>query len=92
VAFRIKRPTSVDPVNAILSTPGCSTSIEPTLPSPVTMFTTPGGRPAAVHSSAKARAVMDVNSAGFRTTVLPMASAGAIFQESISRGKFQGMI
>jgi len=27
-----------------------------------------------------------------RTTVLPAASAGAIFQESISSGKFHGMI
>ena len=30
--------------------------------------------------------------AGFSTTVLPAASAGAIFQASISSGKFQGMI
>ena len=29
--------------------------------------------------------------AGFRTTVLPAASAGAIFQASISSGKFQGI-
>ena len=34
----------------------------------------------------------DVNSAGFSTTVLPSASAGAIFQASISSGKFHGMI
>ena len=29
---------------------------------------------------------------GFSTTVLPHASAGAIFHASISSGKFQGMI
>jgi hypothetical protein len=29
--------------------------------------------------------------AGLRTTVLPAASAGAIFQASISSGKFQGI-
>ena len=33
-----------------------------------------------------------VNSAGLSTTVFPAASAGAIFQASISSGKFQGMI
>ncbi len=33
-----------------------------------------------------------VVSAGFSTTVLPQASAGAIFQAAISSGKFQGMI
>ena len=33
-----------------------------------------------------------VCSAGFITTVFPVASAGASFQASISMGKFQGMI
>jgi hypothetical protein len=56
------------------------------------MFTTPGGRPASWHSSAKRSAVSDVNSAGLSTTVFPVAIAGAIFQASISSGKFQGMI
>ena len=37
-------------------------------------------------------AVNGVVSAGFKTTVLPAAKAGAIFQESIKSGKFQGMI
>ena len=39
-----------------------------------------------------ASAVSGVVSAGFRTTVLPQASAGAIFQAAISSGKFHGMI
>ena len=42
--------------------------------------------------SAKRSAVSGVVSAGFSTTVFPAASAGAIFQASISSGKFQGMI
>jgi hypothetical protein len=42
--------------------------------------------------AAKASAVSGVNSAGFSTTVLPAASAGAIFQASMSSGKFHGMI
>ena len=56
------------------------------------MLTTPGGSPASTQISAKASAVSGVNSAGFSTTVLPAASAGAIFQASISSGKFHGMI
>lgn len=42
-------------------------------------------------SSAARRAERGVCSAGFNTTVLPQASAGAIFQESMSIGKFQGI-
>ena len=92
VALRMMRPTSVEPVKAILSTSGCSTISAPVAPSPVTMLTTPGGNPASWQSSAKASAVSGVYSAGFSTTVLPAASAGAIFQASISSGKFHGMI
>jgi hypothetical protein len=56
------------------------------------MFTTPFGRPTSWQISAKSSAVSGVNSAGFSTTVLPQARAGAIFHESINSGKFQGMI
>ena len=42
----ISRPTAVEPVKAILSTPGCSTSAAPVAPSPVTTLTTPSGIPA----------------------------------------------
>ncbi len=86
------RPTSVEPVKAILSMSLCSTISAPVAPSPVTMLTTPGGSPASMHTSAKASAVSGVNSAGFSTTVFPAASAGAIFQASIRSGKFHGMI
>jgi len=55
------------------------------------MFTTPGGRSACWQMSAKRSAVSGVVSAGLSTTVLPAARAGAIFQASISRGKFQGI-
>jgi len=50
------------------------------------------GRLTSAQISAKASAVSGVYSAGFRTTVFPAASAGAIFHESISSGKFHGMI
>jgi hypothetical protein len=55
------------------------------------MFTTPGGRSACWQTSANSSAVSGVVSAGLRTTVLPVARAGATFHASISIGKFQGM-
>ena len=88
----ISLPTSVEPVKAILLTSGCFTSAAPVSPAPVTKLTTPGGRSASWKISASRSAVMLVVSAGFSTTVLPQASAGAIFQAAISSGKFQGMI
>ncbi|MND06821.1 hypothetical protein D3C83_284390 [compost metagenome] len=42
--------------------------------------------------SAKSIAVSGVVSAGFKTTVLPHARAGAIFHAAIKSGKFHGMI
>ena len=48
----IPRPTSVEPVKAILATPGCSTSRRPTTrPGPASTLTTPGGMPASVARS-----------------------------------------
>ncbi len=85
------RPTSVEPVKATLSTSGCAIRAAPVSPAPVTMLTTPGGSSACRQISAKASAVSGVVSAGLSTTVLPQASAGAIFQASISSGKFHGM-
>jgi hypothetical protein len=84
------RPTAVDPVKATLST-GLLTSALPVAPAPGRMLTTPGGRSASWHSSANMSAVSGVVSAGLRTTVLPHASAGAIFHDSMSSGKFHGM-
>ncbi len=92
VASRILRPTSVEPVKAILSMPGWRTIASPVAPSPVTMLTTPFGSPAISQISANSSADSGVNSAGFRMTVLPSAIAGAIFHASISSGKFHGMI
>ncbi len=63
----------------------------PISPGPVMMFTTPGGRSAWRTTSANRYAVSGVVEAGLRMTVLPAASAGAIFQASISSGKFHGM-
>ncbi len=48
--------------------------------------------PAASASSPSLRAVSEVSSAGFNTTVQPQASAGAIFHMPIMSGKFHGTI
>jgi hypothetical protein len=59
--FMIPLPVDVSPVNAILSMPGCSTIICPTVdPGPVITLSTPGGRPASCATSASASAVSGV--------------------------------
>ena len=89
----ISFPTAVEPVNETMSTSGWSTSAWPASgPKPGTMFTTPGGKPASWNIDASSIAVEGVSSEGFRTTVLPAASAGPSFQIAIFRGKFQGVI
>src|SRR5690606_9830049 len=86
-------PTAVDPVNAILSTPGCRTSAAPAVsPNPGTTFSTPGGKPTSAARNASSRAVSGVCSAGFSTMVFPHASAGATFHAAMSSGKFHGMM
>ncbi len=89
----IRRPTSVEPVKAILATSGCSTSRCPqTLPGPATTLRTPSGIPASSAILSSSSEVRGVSSAGLRTTVLPAARAGATFQEAIVSGKFHGVI
>src|SRR6185436_4488994 len=86
-------PVRSPPVNATFATSGCVTSGSPTsFPYPVTILTTPGGMPALSNNSPKAKAETDEYSEGFQTTVLPAASAGAIFQAASNRGEFQGVI
>jgi len=92
-AATISLPTSVDPVKATLSTSLCAASAAPAVsPKPGTTLTTPSGTPASAISSASRKAGSGVCSAGFRTTVLPVARAGPSFHAAISSGKFQGMI
>src|SRR5690625_3826534 len=92
-SFIIDFPTTVEPVKAILFTSGCLTIASPVIsPNPLTILTTPSGKPASLTSFAKYNADKGVCSAGFKTTVQPVARAGATFQATIIKGKFHGLI
>ena len=93
-AFRaMASPVFVPPVNDIALIFGCSTIACPAEgPVPLTIFKTPFGNPAFEQISPNKNAVIGVTSLGFATTVLPAASAGAIFQVNKYSGKFQGEI
>ena len=91
--LKIPIPTAVDPVKDILSIPLCLTRASPaTEPYPGKIFTTPSGSPHYKRSSPNLREVRGVFSAGFSTTVQPVARAGAILKTAIRRGKFHGVI
>ena len=62
------------------------------VPLPVTMLTTPFGRPACSSTLTRFTTERGVSVAGLSTTVLPRISAGIIFHEGIAIGKFQGVI
>src|SRR5208282_4981644 len=67
-------PTAALPVKAILSTPGCATSAAPAVsPKPLTILTTPGGKPSSSNQLATSIIVSGVCSAGLRTQVQPAA-------------------
>jgi hypothetical protein len=55
-------------------------------PGPVTTFRTPSGMPASVASSAIRSSESAVYEAGLMTIVLPVASAGPIFQAAMRAG------
>jgi hypothetical protein len=87
----IRRPTSVEPVKATLSTISLLASSSPAVPpGPAMTLRTPGGRPASWASSPSMRAVTEVYDAGLSTDVLPAARAGPSFQQAISSGKLKG--
>ena len=92
-AFTTDRPVAVEPVKAILSTPGCAASRAPaTAPGPGTTLTTPSGTPASCISCANRSVDSGASSAGFSTIVQPVASVGQMLNNCDSSGPFQGMI
>ena len=88
----ISRPVVVSPVKAILAMRLEEASGLPaSRPKPLTTLSTPGGSRSPM-TSISTRMEIGVCSAGFSTTQLPAAIAGASFHTAISSGKFQGMI
>ena len=86
----IVRPAAVEPVKAILSTPGWRTRCSPTSRPAGTMLTTPFGMPASSSSSAMRKASSGVSGAGLMTMVQPESSAGASFDMITNCGTFHG--
>ncbi len=83
----ISLPTSVEPVKVILATSMWRASACPaTSPMPLTTLNTPAGPPASANSAASRTLLMGDCSAGFSTTLLPAARAGANFHAAISIG------
>ena len=92
-ALATATPPRVDPVKDTMSTCGCDDSAAPASgPSPLTRLKTPGGTPARSITSASRSALSGDNSLGFRTTVQPAASAGAIFSAAWCSGQFHGVM
>ena len=81
-------PTACEPVNEMPSMPGWSTIAAPTPPVPSTRLNTPAGAPHSWMIEASACAIAGVTLAGFMTTQLPNASAGADFHAGIAIRKF----
>ena len=84
-AAATSEPARTEPVIETIAGTSCSTRARPVCRSPVTTLSTPGGRCSAA-SSARARVELGVVSLGLSTTVLPAASAGAIFHTAIISG------
>jgi hypothetical protein len=86
-------PTSFEPVKLTARSAGCWRSAAPMLrPAPVTVLSTPAGRPASASTRASSRAMTGVSEAGLRTTLLPAISAGASLRAGVSNGSFHGVI
>src|SRR5919204_42672 len=88
----MRRPAAVEPVNAILSTPGWRTRCSPTSRPAGTTLTTPFGMPASSTRSAMRNASSGVSGDGFTTIVHPAISAGASFDMMTNCGTFHGTI
>src|SRR3954452_23947382 len=84
-------PVATEPVKLILRGTGCEVIHEPSSSPPVTTLNTPGGSTSR-RSSPILSVLRGVNGDGFKTMVLPATSAGAIFQEASTIGKFHGVM
>ncbi len=81
-------PTWVEPVKLTQSTSSASTSAaDETGVFPFKRFTTPGGNPTSFRICASSTIASGSCGAGFTTTVLPAASAGATLPAMLTIGK-----
>jgi hypothetical protein len=84
-------PTLVLPVKLTMSTSRDSTSAAPSAGfEPVTTLTTPGGNPTSSQMRASSITASGSCGAGFMTTALPTASAGATLPAMATSGKLYG--
>ena len=84
----ILTPTWVDPVKLTQSTSSESTkAAEEAGPLPLTRLTTPGGKPTSLRMRTSSTMASGSCGAGFTTTVLPAASAGATLPAMFTMGK-----
>ena len=87
------RPTSFEPVKAIIETRGSRTSTSPTVrPAPGRKCSTSRGTPASQRISHIALAMPRVCVEGFTTAVLPTESAAVVMPQQMARGKFHGLM
>jgi len=84
----MRAPTAVEPVKLTQSTSGDSVrTAAGSAFELVTMFTTPGGKPTSSQIRASSISMSGSWGAGFITTVLPAASAGATLPAMLTSGK-----
>ncbi len=84
----IVTPTSVEPVKLTQSTSSASTSAaEVDRVLPLTRLTTPGGNPTSLRMRTSSTMARGSCGAGFTTTVLPEARAGATLPAMLTMGK-----
>ena len=89
----MSKPTSFEPVKAIMRVWGCSTMALPAVaPPPGTKLKTPSGKPASIMISAIWAPMPGVSLEGLSTTVLPVTSAAKVMPARMAAGKFQGGI
>ena len=88
----MRRPTALEPVNAILSTPGWRTSASPISGPPGSTDTTPSGRSSCSIISANHKASRGVSGAGLIMTVHPAIRAGINLGMIKNCGTFHGTI
>ena len=87
-ASMIRVPTCVEPVKLIMSTSAESTrAAAGSGPAAVTRLTTPGGKPTSSRMRASSTMARGSWGAGFITTVLPAARAGATLPAMLTSGK-----